>query len=317
MRVSTRTKIVVVILLVILTGWNLHANHKVDDDLNIADRTVLFVTAPVQRAVRWVLGGITSVFSGYVDLVHVKRENEELLERVAGWETLEAKVRELELENTRLRQLAELRERAAVPSLGAEVIGWGTSDRFRVVRIDRGRAHGLEPGLGVIDTSGVVGQVLHTSAGAADVLLLSDASSNLAARLQETRLRGIVRGNGRWSASLEFVNRQDADAVHEDDLVVTSGDNAIFPAGIPVGRVTTVEVAETGQFLTVTLRPASDLANLQEVLVLLESSAPFGEELEFMPMPGSIAGHEPYGPPLPIGPPPVHGPPLDDGGGAP
>ncbi len=305
MRLSTRTKLVIALLFVVLTAWNLHANRKQSSDLNIADRTVLFVTAPLQRALRWTVGGIGGVFSGYVDLIHVKRDNTELRERLAGWESMEAQVRELEIENDRLRRLANLRERADVPSVGAQVIGWGTSDRFRVVRIDRGRAHGLAPGLGVIDARGVVGQVLHTSAGAADVLLMSDASSNLAARVQETSLRGLARGDGRWGATLEFVNRQDAGAVREGELVVTSGDNAIFPAGIPVGRVTRVEVADTGQFLTVGLEPSSDLANLRELLVLLEPGVPFGEELEFLPMPGAVAGHEPYGPPLPVGPPPA------------
>ncbi len=303
MRISTRTKIVIALLLVVLTGWNLHANHKVQQDLNFADRMILFITAPVQKAVHWSLGGLGAVFSGYVDLVGVEKENAALREQVAGWESMEIRLRELELENERLRRLADLRARAAVPSVGAEVIGWGTSGRFRVVRIDRGRAHGLRPGLGVIDASGVVGQVLHTSAGAADVLLLSDASSNLAARLLETRLRGIVRGDGRWHASLEFVNRQDATAVREDDLVVTSGDNAVFPAGIPVGRVASVEVAETGQFLTVTLRPASDLSNLQEVVVLLEPGTSFGDEVHFLPRTGEEAEDEAYGPPSPISPP--------------
>ena len=307
MRLSIRTKLAIALLLVALTTWNLHANRKESDDLNIADRTVLFITAPIQRVLRWSVGGIGSFFSGYFDLVHVKRDNETLQDQLAGWESMEARVRELEIENDRLRQLADLRARADVPSVGARVIGWGTSDRFRVVRIDRGRAHGLEPGLGVIDARGVVGQVLHTSAGAADVLLMSDASSNLAARLQETSLRGIARGDGRWSASLEFVNRQDSDAVLEGDLVVTSGDNAVFPAGIPVGRVNRVEVADTGQFLTVALEPSSDLADLRELIVLLAPGIPFGEELEFLPMPGAVAGHEPYGPPMPVGPPPAGG----------
>lgn len=292
----------IVLLLVVLTGWNLHANHKVESDLHFADRMILFITAPVQKAVHWAMGGVGSVFSGYVNLVGVEKENDELRARVAGWESLETRVRELELENERLRQLAELQARAAVPSVGAEVIGWGTSGRFRVVRIDRGKAHGLRPGLGVIDSRGVVGQVLHTSAGAADVLLMSDASSHLAARLQETRLRGIVRGDGRWASSLEFVNRQDANAVQEGDLVVTSGDNAVFPAGIPVGRVASVEVAQTGQFLTVKLRPASDLSNLQEVVVLLEPGTPFRDEVPFLPAPGVAFEDESYGPPAPAHP---------------
>ena len=306
MRFSPRSKILVVVSVVVLTAWNLHANHKTTADLNIADRTVLFLTAPIQKAVVWTLGGTVDLFGGYVDLVHVKRDNAELLRRLDGWEGMEARAREMELQNQRLRGLVGLREQAGIPSIGAEVIGWGTSDRFRVVRIDRGRADGLMPGLGVIDARGVVGQVLYTSAGAADVLLMSDASSNLAARLQESRLRGIVRGNGRWIGSLEFVNRQDAAEVDEGDLVVTSGDNTIFPAGIPVGRVTTVEVADTGQFLSVILDPASELADLQEVIVLLEPGSPFVGPVEFLPMIGW--GGDDYGPPLPA----VEDPP-DDG----
>jgi len=283
MRISTRTKVIVSVLLVFLTGWNLYANGKNLRDRNIADRTVLFVTAPIQKALTWCVNGVGCVFSGYVDLVGVRRENQDLAARLDGWDALETELRELELENQRLRELTGLRERLALDTVSAEVIGWGTSSRFRVVRIDRGRATGLAPGQRVIGAHGAVGQVLHTSAGAADVLLLSDVSSNVAVRFQETRLRGILRGNGRWGAGLELIARQDVGDVSEQDLLVTSGDDGVFPAGIPAGRVSYVLVEETGHFLTVDVVPVEQLASLHEVMVLV--GAPPGTDVELVWMP--------------------------------
>ena len=283
MNISARTKIIVVALLLILAGWNLYANRRDPADLNIADRTVLFVTAPVQKALSWTFHGIGNVFSGYVALVGVNRENEELTVRVAELEALAVANRELELHNDRLRDLADLRARLQIPTTSGRVIGWGTSSRYKVVRIDRGRSSGIAPGQAVIGHSGVVGQVLHTSAGSADVLLLSDISSGVASRLQESRLRGICVGNGRWAASLEFVARQESGAVAEDDVIVTSGDDGIFPAGIPVGTVSRVEIGETGQFLTVDVALAEDLTCLEDVIVLLDPVATLPEEFEFEP----------------------------------
>jgi len=283
MRISTRGKVALCILRGILTGWNLYANSRDPRDRNIADRTVLYVTSPVQKALTWCVSGMGSLFSGYLDLVGVKQENERLAEQLQTWSALEARNRELELENERLRELAGLREAVGYRSVSAEVIGWGTSSRYRVVRIDRGRAHDVQPGQAVIGVHGAVGQVLHTSAGAADVLLLSDMSSNVAVRLETSRLRGIVCGDGRWKGSLEYIARQDVGAVEVGEPLVTSGDDGVFPSGIPVGHVAQVAVEETGHFLSVEVEPAEALASLEEVIVLVEpvsvhTDAPDSEE---------------------------------------
>lgn len=270
MHISSRTKVVITILLVFLTGWNLYANSKQPRDRNVADRTVLYITAPVQKALTWCVTSAVGVGEGYFALVGVKQENIHLTEQMEAWRKLEAHNLELEIENDRLRELAGLRERLPPATVAAEVIGWGTSSRYRVLRIDRGRAHGVEPGHPVVGAHGAVGQVLHTSAGAADVLLLSDSSSNVAARFQDSRLRGIIQGNGRWGATLEFVARQDADVLAEGELLVTSGDDGVFPPGVPVGVVAGFEVEETGHFLTVDVEPSEGLAALEEVLVLVE-----------------------------------------------
>jgi len=270
MHISSRTKVVITVLLVFLTGWNLYANSKEPRDRNIADRTVLYITAPVQKALTWCVTSTVGLGEGYFALVGVKQENTRLVEQTEAWRMLEVHSRELELENDRLRELVGLRDRLPPGTVAAEVIGWGTSSRYRVLRIDRGRAHGVEPGHPVVGAHGAVGQVLHTSAGAADVLLLSDSSSNVAARFQDSRLRGIVRGNGRWGATLEFVARQDADVLAEGELLVTSGDDGVFPPGVPVGVVAGFEVEETGHFLTVDVQPSEGLAALEEVLVLVE-----------------------------------------------
>ncbi len=270
MHISSRTKVVITVLLVFLTGWNLYANSKEPRDRNIADRTVLYITAPVQKALTWCVTSTVGLGEGYFALVGVKQENTRLVEQMEAWRMLEVHSRELELENDRLRELVGLRDRLPPGTVAAEVIGWGTSSRYRVLRIDRGRAHGVEPGHPVVGAHGAVGQVLHTSAGAADVLLLSDSSSNVAARFQDSRLRGIVRGNGRWGATLEFVARQDADVLAEGELLVTSGDDGVFPPGVPVGVVAGFEVEETGHFLTVDVQPSEGLAALEEVLVLVE-----------------------------------------------
>jgi len=270
MRISSRTKVVLTVLLVFLTGWNLYANSKQPRDRNVADRTVLFITAPIQKALTWCVTSTVGAGEDYFALVGVKKENVRLTEQLDGWQFLEARSRELELENDRLRALAGLRERLPPGTVASEVIGWGTSSRYRVVRIDRGRAHGVEPGHPVVGVHGAVGQVLHTSAGASDVLLLSDSSSNVASRFQDARIRGIVRGNGRWGASLEYVARQDADEVVVGELLVTSGDDGVFPPGVPVGVIAGVEVEETGHFLSVDVEPAETLASIEEVIVLVE-----------------------------------------------
>jgi rod shape-determining protein MreC len=104
----------------------------------------------------------------------------------------------------------------------------------------------------------------------ADVLLLTDGLSTVGAVLQESRLRGVAAGQGGEFLELGFVRRREKHAVAIGQLVVSSGEDGLFPEGVPLARVSAVQAPQTGLFLEITLESVADLDRVEEVLVLVE-----------------------------------------------
>ena len=132
--------------------------------------------------------------------------------------------------------------------------------------INRGSSSGIREGMAVVAADGVVGQTVKVTASTARVLLLTDHASGIAATIQRSRARGVVKGKGEMLCALEFTTREED--VKVGDTVITSGIGGVFLKGVPIGEVTMVKRGEYGIFQTVSIRPAVNLAHLEEVLVV-------------------------------------------------
>jgi len=276
--------LVAVLLLFPLAVFFAHA--KKPADLSRFDRAVLAVTAPVEKVVAFAVTGTLSAWDGYLALrgsheraIRLQLENRDLrLER----QELQAE----RTENDRLRKLlglAEAEPRRAY--VGARVIGVRLAPAgLQLVTIDRGSEDGLARAMPVVVAEGVVGRVHATAGRSADVLLAVDRNSSVAVRVQRTRARANVRGQGRPDlARLDYALR--SEDVIEGDLLVTSGTDGVFPAGLPVGRVTRLQRAPHGLFQEGWVVPVVDPTRLEEVLVIT-SGARDPEQLPAAMVPG-------------------------------
>jgi rod shape-determining protein MreC len=259
-----------VLVMLALLGWHVHARSKPAAELNLADRSLLALTGPMQSVLASALGGIGGTWDRYVALVGVEAENEQLRLDLAAVRAQTAELRELRGQNDRLRAVVGLARRVPGRSVAASVIGRGTSSRFRTLRIDRGTHDGLVRGMPVVAPDGAVGRILRAAGGYADVLLLHDGLSAAGAVVQNSRLRGVLMGDGSETLTLGFVRRSDSGGVQVGDLVVTSGEDDVFPEGVLLGRVIEAGAPETGLFLDIKVEAAVDLDRLDEVLVVLD-----------------------------------------------
>ncbi len=242
-------------------------NLRRRDTTSPLEKVVLTVTSPVTGVIFGVNDAIFSVWDGYLFLTKVKEENGRLLRTIKIQNERLVRGNEALLENERLRALLEMKgglpgSWVAVSVIAEEVTPW-----FRTVVINRGSHDALREGLPVVALSGIVGQVIKVGATSSKVLLLTDHASAMAATIQRSRARGVVKGQGGELCSLEFASRQDD--IKLGDMVITSGIGGVFPKGIPIGEVTMVKKGEYGIFQTVTLRPAVNLSRLEELLVLV------------------------------------------------
>lgn len=258
----------------LLTGLILFAaliffslNLRQRDVTSPFERVVLTVTSPLTGGITAANNVVRSVWEGYLFLTKVKEENRRLLQTIKIQNERLVRSNEALLENERLRGLLKMKELLPGSSVAVSVIAEEVTPWFRSVTINRGSQDGIREGQTVVALNGIVGQVIKTGASSAKVLLLTDHASAMAATVQRSRARGVVKGKGEELCSLEFASRQDD--IRLGDIVVTSGIGGIYPKGIPIGEVTMVKKGEYGIFQTVTVRPAVNLSRLEEVLVLV------------------------------------------------
>ncbi len=230
------------------------------------ERAVLTFAAPFQSSIDGVTDSVTDWWQNYLWLVDVKLKNNELAQENRELKAELQRVEEFRLQNERLRELLAFVDDIDRPALPAQVIGEDVSSWARTVTIDKGTRSGLRPGLPVVAAEGVVGRIIKAAPNSSRVLLVTDASSAIAALVQRTRTRGVARGRG-IEMSLEYALR-DAE-LKVDDLLVTSGMGGVFPKGLTLGYIAAVERDEFGLFQRVDIAPAVDFSHLEEVLVVL------------------------------------------------
>ncbi len=202
------------------------------------------------------------------DVDRLRAENAELkrLEITNARALLQAE--HLAAENAQLRALLGARERAAIPSVMAEVL-YDTRDPYtRRVVIDRGLQHGVLAGQPVIDARGVAGQVTRVLPLSAEVTLLTDRNATIPVEIARTGQRSIAFG-GAEPGLLELRFLSSDSALQEGDALFTSGLDGVYPRGLPVGTVLRVE--QTGASTTlsrVLVRPVSEQERNRALLVL-------------------------------------------------
>jgi rod shape-determining protein MreC len=224
------------------------------------------VVTETQRATWALVGGIRSIWDGYVGLRGVRAQNERLAQ-----ENADLKVR-LQQERTnargaeQLRGLLELRPRVPWATTGAEVVAGSASPDFRAVTIDKGLSEGIRRDMPVIAPAGVVGRVALPGGHTATVQLIIDRSAAAAGRIERSRTAGIALGNGDGTLRFEYLSAT-ADVLR-GDLVVTAGIDGIYPTGLVLGYVERVE-RNGPAYRLVTIRPVVDFSALETVLVLV------------------------------------------------
>ncbi len=223
--------------------------------------------------------GVRGTTSMYLNLVGIKKDNQQLLRENQELRAQLAASSELKLENERLNQLLEFKINTKMELLAAKVIARDLSPDHESIRINRGYRQGLRKLMGVITVEGVVGYVLSTELDTAQILVITDRSAAVDALVQRTRARGLISGRDAAAIRLRYLER--ADDVAVGDAVVTSGLKGTFPKGFPIGKVTSVRKTDFGISQEAVVEPVVSPSNLEEVFVVLDSGGEdFNEKLQ-------------------------------------
>lgn len=166
-------------------------------------------------------------------------------ERIANAQMLELQQRLIELEskNQRLEELLGFTQAEKVKGVTAPVIGRSADHWWQQVTLGRGTNDGVKPNSVVLSPGGLVGRVSSVTSNTSRVLLLSDPSSRVGVTISRSRFMGFMRGKSGNRAVMEFFEK--VPDVRRGDVVTTSSFSELFPAGIPVGRVESVDLTKS------------------------------------------------------------------------
>src|SRR5271168_4434148 len=229
---------------------------------------ILEVVSPLDTAFTHLSDGASSIVADYVDLLHVRDENAHLRIELSKVKSDQARLAELEVENQHLGDLLELKDALDTNAIAANVIGSDATGLSRTLILASGTSEGLRPGMAVLANEGVVGKIITVSPHASRVLLIDDHNSALDGFDQRSRARGIVAGLVDDGLRLKYADR--SQEIQEGDSIVTSGLDGIFPRGLLVGTVKNVRRQGPGLFLDVSITPAVDFRELEQVLIVTQ-----------------------------------------------
>jgi rod shape-determining protein MreC len=287
--ISRYRNLTVLVLLVLgqllLLAWEVKGNN----DARLIRVWAVTAIAPLARGTEWLRGTVGGFWSNYFISRNVHEENRRLKQELG----------KIRLENTFLKNQLSVAERAqalesfrsSIPSktLPAMVIGTGTGSNSRVVYVDRGTREGVKRGMAVITPEGIAGKVVAAYPTASLVMLVTEQGFAAGVISQKNRVRGTLKGRGASTCLVDYI--QNEDKLEPGEWFYTTGDDRIFPRGLPVGRVSMVREGRGGKEVFVV--PSALAQNLDVLLILLdgvhgdipEPGAPSEGDVSILPPP--------------------------------
>lgn len=234
---------------------------------------IALVTTPVQKSLAAVHRGALSIWTTYLDWQYVRAENRRLREEVQRLRVEALVSTETADENRRLRKLLALKSRLPLETITGEIIAREWGGWVRSLTVNRGRGDDVRRLTAVISPDGLVGRVIDVRPGASIVQVLTDPTSTVGAHSLRTRAPGIVEGDPRGTIRFKYMARGGA-GLSVGDLVVTSGQGGVFPRGVPIGRVRSIDDRGAALFHHAALEPVVDFARIDEVLLVIGDRQP-------------------------------------------
>jgi len=239
--------------------------------LRPAEDSAFDVFSPLLRFFGGLRAGAQNLAGGFQDVNDLRDHATELQGQVNQLTTNTVRLRELENENSILRQQLGYKQSnpdfdLAGGTVLARVLAQDPTNLIRSITIDQGSADNVRVGMPVVAPQGLVGRVTEVGTHWAKVVLIIDPSSSVNAVVQSTRATGIAQGEPTGNLLIKYVPQ--GDAIQVGDLILTSGLGGNFPKRLVIGKVTEVHKFDIELFQEAAIEPSVDFSRLEFVLIL-------------------------------------------------
>ncbi len=246
--------------------------------------TVLIALSPLQAGFANLYNSISNAINTPADLASVQARNIELEKQIADLTTENIRLSESE---SKLKIVSALLDYARTNPerkyVTADVIGRDESRFLRYVLLNKGARDGINRDMPVVTDKGLVGLITETTINASKVVLITDLSSAVNVRLQNSRAEGIVIGQQSGELRLNYISVE-VD-MKQGERVVTSGLGGQFPQGLLIGTVASVRKRTFDVFQEADVKSAVDFNRLETVLVIINYEKPNIQPLLGTPAP--------------------------------
>lgn len=233
--------------------------------LNAVRSTFSTLTSPV-----YYLANMPSEISNWADSNIVSRgelldENQELKDQLMILKAQNQRLVGLESENARLRNLLGSARKLRGKRLIAELIQVNTNNFAQEIMINKGSNDGVFLGQSVVDSDGVMGQVIEVATFSSRIILINDPKHAIPVKNNRSGIRAIARGNG---LNLNLLHLPSTIDIQQGDLLLSSGLGEKFPDGYPVAKVISVTKKSDQPYLEVIAEPTANINTADHVLLL-------------------------------------------------
>ena len=256
--------IIILVILVFISNMNV-------ENLSHIENAISTIVMPIQNGITYLKNKITGNDTFFADISKLQQENEELKQRNSE---LEASLRELEIvksENATLKEYLDLSEQYRnYKTKAAYIISKDISNYSNVFVINVGKNDGIENNMTVISEKGLVGYVISTTDTTAKVQTIIDTASTVSATLSTSRDNLICKGTLEESGLFKATYIPTDANLIQGDVLETSGMGGIYPKGIKIGTIKSIQNSTNIVDRSAIIEPAVDFDKVETVLVITE-----------------------------------------------
>jgi rod shape-determining protein MreC len=179
-----------------------------------------------------------------------------------------SRLREAKLQNLRLRQYVGIKEVSGFPVLAANIVSKNLTMLRNCLTLDVGSKDGVAETMPVVSPEGLVGIVVAVSDHYSVVNILLNTDFRVSAKDQRSRVDGIVSSNGQRVYLRDVSVSQD---VVVGDPIITSNYSNMFPEGIRIGLISSVDASPGALLKYIEIKQSVDFVNLEEVFVVMRT----------------------------------------------
>lgn len=261
--------VLLIVVIVAFFSYTIKSNKK----LNVIESLIKDTTVTVQKIFYIPIESVSNFIDNFFSLNDVLKENKILKSNIEKIESLEAENIELKQEINKLKE--ELNVDYVLSEydyLNATVISRNSMYWYNNLTIDKGKNNGIEEGMVVINSTGLIGKVVNVSIFSSDVKLITTNDTNnkisVTVASGNKKLTGLINTYNYEEGFLKVEGISNTETVNIGDYVYTSGLGGVFPSGILIGRVDSIVTDVYDLAKIINVKPSASFDDINYVTIL-------------------------------------------------